>query len=306
MKTRTRREAGKPPVLVANEVICAGKPDIENEHPGASYLAAMGAHPDIVTTSSPQMFGGLDAEPVEAPVQAPRTQPPILAQKMRIESGVGMSRQEMLSALERHLDRPIPHATEFYLIDKIDRMSGKSGRFIELQDLIESAAHPAQICPFRLGMVLGAAVRAGALEKLGAHVGRNGSYRITTLGKRYLEQAKAMRAALWKINPLMDIAEICAIVQMEGGDTLSEMVSKVADQDALEKRRRREEKRAAKKAGATSTGEGDTDDEADLTQQGAQHAPQRPIQMGVHTLWVGLLAPMQQTSFSESATTERP
>lgn len=297
METHTQgREMGKTPVLVGNEVIHAGKQETGTTHHGATFsqTAVPDAYPPS-TVAAP----GLIKAPV-AVVAAPKVilQPsaPIIV------NGIGLTRQERLSALERHLDRPIPHATEFYLIDKIDRLCGHSGQFLELQDLIAHAANPGQMCPFRLGMVLGSAVRAGALEKLGTQTGRNGSYRITQLGKRYLEQAKAMRVALWKINPRMDIAEICAIVQMEGGDTLSEMVSKVADQDFLEKERRRQEKRAAKKHGANAPEQASPAEE----QQASPREPPQPAQLGVHALWAGLLAPTQHDSFSEPETPPEP
>ena len=220
-------------------------------------------------------------------------------------NAIGMTRQERLQALERHLLRPFPHPTEFYLIDRIGRLTACGSLYVALDELIDHAMQPDNVCPFRLGMVLSAAVRAGALEKLGPQNGREGSYRITDIGQRYLDQAKAMRAALWKINPLLSIEEICAIVQIEGGDTLSEMITMVKDEEALKAERRRQEKKRSARKNATGglnqsmgaftahAASPTTHDDSTAVANGTLLS----VHFALHPLWAGLTLPIQRESY---------
>lgn len=286
-----RRRRARGPVSGGIEAFSAGKPETGFEHPGATFDA-----PALDATKP----GFTDAGIEPAAQQPPAIVTVCINYEPTPVNAIGMSRQERLQALERHLLRPFPHPTEFYLIDRLDRLTGDTGRYADLDELITYAAQPESVCPFRLGMVLSAAVRAGALEKIGPQTGREGSYRITAAGQRYLDQAKAMRVALWKINPLLSIGEICAIVQVEGGDTLSEMITRGKDEEALKAERRRQEKRAAKKSADQSLAQGMQALTAQAPAASAAATPEQPpatIPAPIHPLWAGLTAPLQNHSY---------
>lgn len=295
MQTHTqRRRRARGPVSGGIDAFSVGKAETGFALPRATSDAQ--TTPATHSVANDGDMSGVPHEPAPVPASASAPEP-IPA------NAIGMTRQERLQALERHLLRPFPHPTEFYLIDRIDRLTAGGSLYVELEELIAHAAQPDNVCPFRLGMVLSAAVRAGALEKLGPQTGREGSYRITAIGQRYLDQAKAMRVALWKINPLLSIGEICAIVQVEGGDTLSEMITRVKDEEALKVERRRQKKRAARKTASSSLAQG----MQAFTAQPAPAAsgaataiatePPPPIQIAIHPLWAGLTAPLQHQSY---------
>lgn len=290
MQTHTqRRRRARGPVSGGIEAFSAGKPETGFELPGATLTPQ--SHPAVHPT------GKSAFEQALLVATEPETTCAFATETAQINA-IGLSSQARREVLDQHLLRPFAHPTEFYLIDLIDRLTGESERYADLQELMTHAAQPENICTFRLGMVLSAAVRAGALEKLGTQSGREGSYRITAIGKRYLEQAKAMRVALWKINPLLTIGEICAIVQVEGGDTLSEMITQVKDEEAIKAKSRRREKAAARQnAGTERNAPAAAQKPAPDAATAIENGPPPPIQIAIHPLWAGLAAPLQNQSY---------
>lgn len=134
------------------------------------------------------------------------------------------TRVEMAQELEAFLDQPLVHATEFYVIDKIDRLSRIIGSNVKVTHLMALASDPATLDRHRVGMALAAGVRYGVLEKDRSGSGLEGAYSVTPLGRRYLAQSKALRIGLWEINRRLAIEEICAVIQIEGSDALTEML----------------------------------------------------------------------------------
>jgi hypothetical protein len=215
------------------------------------------------------------------------------------DTAIGKSREDLLQALDQHLVRPFPHPTAFYVLDRLDRLAGESGQYTHLNELAAFAAQPDNDFAFRLGMVLSAALRAGAIEKIGPQNGSEGSYRITNIGKRYLHQAKHMRVALWKINPLRSIGEICAIVQVEGGDTLSEMIASGKDEEAPTPACVHNKKRGGRKASHSAM---NTTAVPQMTSRDEGRAMRgvesQPRLASIHPLWAGLTQPLQQQSYT--------
>ena len=295
MQTRTLRGGrARGPVSVGNEAFSLGK--------GETGCAFHGANMDAKTT--PAAHPAANEVAVSGVAHEPATIATVAGDPEPVPANaIGLSRQERLQALERHLRRPFPEITEFYLIDRVDRLTNGANRYADLDEITTHAAQPCNICPFRLGMVLSASVRAGALKKLGQQSGREGSYRITAIGKRYLDQAKAMHVALWKINPLLSIGEICDIVQVEGGDTLSEMITWVKEEEAMRAEIRRQGKRAANKNASSNLAQSmqSFTTELGLPSSNADTAiatePSPALQVAIHPLWKGLTGPLQRWSY---------
>lgn len=145
----------------------------------------------------------------------------------------GRTRCEMLQELDGMLERPFPYATEFYLFDKLKQLATPEQPFVDVEALLQHAANPAIVDRHRVSMMLSAGMRCGALEKDRQTPGYRGKYRVTAKGLTYLAQSKQMRIGLWEINPGMGIAEICAIVQLERSDALTEML---LDDDTVDAR----------------------------------------------------------------------
>ena len=297
MQTYTQgRRRARGPVSGGIEAFSVGKAETGFELPGTKSG----------TQITPVVHSVADDDDMsDVPYEAAPNLACSSAQEPTAAHAIGMTRQERRQALERHLLRPFPHPTEFYLIDRIGRLTACGSRYVALDELIAHAMQPGNVCPFRLGMVLSAAVRTGALEKRGPQNGREGSYRITDIGQRYLDQAKAMRVALWKINPLLGIEEICAIVQVEGGDTLSEMITRVKDEEALKAERRHQEKKrsARKKArgdlnqsmAAFNTHAASPTPGDDGTAMAS--GPLSSVHVDLHPLWSGLARAIQRDSY---------
>lgn len=285
------RRLGKRPIPSGKQADSTGKPETGVEHHGANPPS----------TPVPQAQAAPAAAPPVAVVPANATP----FEDDSDAAGTGLSRAQRWEALERHLRRPYPHATEFYLVDLIDRM-GQTVPFVERQDLLAQAAQPGQICQMTLGEVLDAALRAGALEWVDGPAGAGGGavdmeadpvggYRITALGKRHLEQAKAIRVALWHINPGLSIAEICAIVQIEGSDPLFDLIYlHPSNVQAREERiaGSRPPKGEARRRAKASAGPG-------VVKPTAPTTPPGPTAGRISALWAGLLAPTRQNSYSD-------
>lgn len=133
--------------------------------------------------------------------------------------------------LEQHLSRPYPQPTLFYLVDKIERFTrgaaGDEAGAIDAKTLMAQSARQDQNTLEITQTMLERCVQSGVLEQAGE--GPEARYRLSEPGRRNLVRSKAMRLALWRINPEMSIAEICAIVQIEGNDALTEMLTRHAE-----------------------------------------------------------------------------
>lgn len=228
------------------------------------------------------------------------------------------TRQQLL---DQYLAQPFPHASEFFLIDKIDRLTqgtqGSEPAYVSMADLLDHAADASKVCSSHVGLVLRAAVRAGGLDRISSPNGRNSRYRLTPMGKRFLEQAKAMRVALWKINPQLSIEEVCAIVQLEGNDTLSHMVAQILQKEKAEVERRRTQLRRAKKLGLPVPVEEPDEESGDdePTRHAAHpcalkpHERLHPVFQAdnvVPPLWAGLLVPTQAQKQSAKSAPRQP
>lgn len=241
-------------------------------------------------------------------------------------SSAGQGGRRLASAtrqqlLDQYLDQPFPHASEFFLIDKIDRLTqgtqGSEPAYVSMADLLDHAADAMKVCSSHVGLVLRAAVRAGGLDRISSPNGRNSRYRLTPMGKRFLEQAKAMRVALWKINPQLSIEEVCAIVQLEGNDTLSHMVAQILQKEKAEVERRRTQLRRAKKLGLPVPVEEPDEESGDdePTRHAAHpcalkpHERLHPVFQAdnvVPPLWAGLLVPTQAQKQSAKSAPRQP
>lgn len=118
-------------------------------------------------------------------------------------------------------------------LDNIERMVGPIGKAVSLPELLTQGV-PAVACLVdATAELLRRAVKDGLLEQ-GRLPGRERTKTFTLLdkGRLLLKKARDARLALWKVNPRMDIREVCIIVEMEESDGvemyLSDIVMKAA------------------------------------------------------------------------------
>lgn len=119
-------------------------------------------------------------------------------------------------------------------VDQIERMVGHVGAAVSLPDLLTQGVPAVAAMADVTADLLRLAVKDGLLEQ-GRLPGRERTKTFTLLdkGRLMLKKAREARLALWKVNPRMDIREICIIVENEEADGvemyLSDIVMKAAN-----------------------------------------------------------------------------
>lgn len=248
----------------------ARKSHFASEHPSSKHQSS-GVPPTSMGPVTAGELGGGQGREVSGHAQALRRRRlgVVTAEARGTAAGAlrhVRERRAMLQELEAMLARPFPYATEFYLFDKLKQLATPEQAFVDVEELLQHAANPAIVDRHRVGMILSAGVRCGALGKDKPTPGYRGKYRVTSKGMSYLAQSKQMRLGLWEINPAMSIAEVCAIVQLERGDALAEMLVDNDTVDAQSVRRAATSMAHDKRGHAEGGGRGQ-----------------------VHPLWAGLL-----------------